>query len=103
MQTILGLTARLTELLQPLVDQNIIYMDRQNQLQQSNLSEPDVLCNFSINIASEDPTHKPEIESANAQALDRRELKQSIWLLENADNALYRLGDKVYLLERIEF
>ncbi len=46
-----------------LVDQNVIYMEPQNQLQQSNLSEPDALCNFSTNNASTDLNHKPETES----------------------------------------
>ncbi len=67
-------------------------MDPQNQLQQSNLSEPDALCNFSINKASTD--HRPEIEAEIeiAQGLDRRGLKQSVQILRNGDSILYRLG-----------
>jgi hypothetical protein len=76
-------------------------MARQNQLQESNSSEPDALCNFSTNNGSADLKHKPETESEIP--LDRRGLKQSIKILGNGDNALYRLGDKMYLLERIEF
>ncbi len=77
-----------------LVNQNVIFMDRQNQLQESNLSEPDALCNFSTNNASADLNHKPEIETKSEIPLDRRGLKQSIKILGNGDNALYRLGDK---------
>ncbi len=71
-------------------------MDQQNQLQQSNLSEPDALCNFSVNKASTDLNHKPEIEAEIeiAQGLDHRGLKQSVQILGNGDNILYRLGDK---------
>ncbi len=87
-------------LLQHLVDQNFIYMARQNQLHQSNLSVPVALCNFSINIASEDLTHKPETEIA--QGLNRRGLKQSVQILGNGNNILYPLEDKVYGLEIIE-
>lgn len=72
-----GLTAWSTEILQHLVDQNIIYVDRQNQLQQSNLSEPDALSNFSVNKALTDLNHKLEIETEIAQGLDRRGLIQS--------------------------
>ncbi len=62
-------------------------MDRQNQLHQSNLSVPEALCNFSINIASEDLTHKSETEIA--QGLDRRGLKQSVQILGIGDSILY--------------
>ncbi len=80
-------------------------MDQQNQLQQSSLSEPDALCNFSVNKASTDLNHKPEIEAEIeiAQGLDRRGFKTVSPDSRNGDNILYRLGDKVYLLERIEF
>ncbi len=78
-------------------------MEPQNQLQQSNLSEPDALCNFSTNNTSTDLNHKPETETESEIPQDRHGLKQSIGILGNGDNALYRLGDKVYLLERIEF
>ncbi len=73
-------------------------MEPQNQLQQSNLSDPDALCN-----ASTDLNQKPETETECEIPQDRHGLKQSIKILGNGDNALYRLGDKVYLLERIEF
>ncbi len=78
-------------------------MDPQNQLQQSNLSEPDALCNFSTNNALADLNHKPETETESEIPQDRHGLKQSIKILGNGDNALYLLGDKMYLLERIEF
>ncbi len=67
------------------------------------LSEPDVLCNFSTNNASTDLNHKTETETESEIAQDCRGLKQSVQILENGDNVLYRLEDKVYLLERTEF
>ncbi len=98
-----GLKVLTAELLACQSKHYLQYMDQQNQLQQSNLSEPDALCNFSVNKASTDLNHKPETESEIPQGLDRRGLKQSIKILGNGDNILYRLGNKVYLLERTEF
>ncbi len=78
-------------------------MDQQNQLQESNLSEPDVLSNCSTNDVLADLDHKLKIETESEMPKNRHGLKQSIKILGNGDNALYRLGDKMYLLERIEF
>ncbi len=77
-------------------------MDRQNQLQESNSSEPDTLSNRSTNNVLADLNHKPEIETESEFPQDCHGLKQSIKILGNGDNALYRLEDKMYLLERIE-
>ncbi len=73
-------------------------MDQQNQLQESNLSEPDALCNCSTNDVLADLNHKLKIETEMPK--NRHGLKQSIKILGNGDNALYRLGDKMYLLEK---
>ncbi len=73
-------------------------MDQQNQLQESNLSEPDALSNCSTNDVLADLDHKLKIESEMPK--NRHGLKQSIKILGNGDNALYRLGDKMYLLEK---
>ncbi len=78
-------------------------MDQQNQLQESNLSEPDALSNCSTNDVLADLNHKLKIETESEMPKNRHGLKQSIKILGNGDNALYRLGDKTYLLERIEF
>ncbi len=78
-------------------------MDQQNQFQESNSSEPDTLSNCSTNGVLEDLNHKPKIETESEIPQNRHRLKQSIKILGNGDNALYRLGDKMYLLERIEF
>ncbi len=79
-------------------------MDQQNQLQESNLSEPDVLSNCTTtNDVLADLKHKLKIETESEMPKNRHGLKQSIKILGNGDNALYRLGDKTYLLERIEF
>ncbi len=68
-----------------------------------NSSEPDTLSNCSTNGVLEDLNHKPKIETESEIPQNRHRLKQSIKILGNGDNALYRLGDKMYLLERIEF
>ncbi len=73
-------------------------MDQQNQLQESNLSEPDALSNCSTNDVLADLDHKLKIETEMPK--NRHGLKQSIKILGNGDNALYRLGDKMYLLEK---
>ncbi len=52
---------------------------------------------------SPDLNHKPEIETESEIPQDRHGLKQPIKILGNGDNALYRLGEKMYLLERIDF
>ncbi len=78
-------------------------MDQQNRLQESNLSEPDVLSNCTTNDVLADLKHKLKIETESEMPKNRHGLKQSIKILGNGDNALYRLGDKTYLLERIEF
>ncbi len=78
-------------------------MDQQNQLQEANLSEPDALSNCTTNDVLADLNHKLKIETESEMPKNRHGLKQSIKILGNGDNALYRLGDKTYLLERIEF
>ncbi len=81
-------------------------MDQQNpfKIQESNLSEPDVLSNCTTtNDVLADLKHKLKIETESEMPKNRHGLKQSIKILGNGDNALYRLGDKTYLLERIEF
>ncbi len=75
-------------------------MDQQNQLQESNLSESDVLSNCSTNDVLADLNHKLKIETESEMPKNRHGLKQSIKILGNGDNALYRLGDKMYLLEK---
>ncbi len=75
-------------------------MDQQNQLQESNLSEPDALSNCSTNDVLADLDHKLKIETESEMPKNRHGLKQSIKILGNGDNALYRLGDKMYLLEK---
>ncbi len=80
--------------------QNAIYMDKQNRLQESNLSEPDALSNCSTNDVLADLNHKLKIETESEMPKNRHGLKQSIKILGNGDNALYRLGDKMYLLEK---
>ncbi len=75
-------------------------MDQQNQLQESNLSEPDTLSNCSTNDVLADLNHKLKIETESEMPKNRHGLKQSIKILGNGDNALYRLGDKMYLLEK---
>ncbi len=46
----------------PLSKQNAIYMDQQNQLQESNLSEPDALSNCSTNDVLADLNHKLKLK-----------------------------------------
>ncbi len=75
-------------------------MDQQNQLQESNLSEPDALSNCSTNDVLADLNHKLKIETESEMPKNRHGLKQSIKILGNGDNALYRLGDKMYLFEK---
>ncbi len=75
-------------------------MDQQNQLQESNLSEPDALSNCSTNEVLADLNHNLKIETESEMPKNRHGLKQSIKILGNGDNALYRLGDKMYLLEK---
>ncbi len=69
-------------------------MDQQNQLQESNLSEPDALSNCSTNDVLADLNHKLKIETESEMPKNRHGLKQSIKILGNGDNALYRLGTK---------
>ncbi len=63
-----------------------IYMDRQNQLQESNSSKPDVLSNCSTNNILADLNYKPEIETESEIPQDRHGLKQSIKILANGNN-----------------
>ncbi len=53
-------------------------MDQQNQLQESNLSEPDALSNCSTNDVLADLNHKLKIETESEMPKNRHGLKQSI-------------------------
>ncbi len=61
-------------------------MDQQNQLQESNLSEPDALSNCSTNDVLADLNHKLKIETESEMPKNRHGLKQSIKILGNGDN-----------------
>ncbi len=58
------------------------------------------LSNCSTNDVLADLNHKLKIETESEMPKNRHGLKQSIKILGNGDNALYRLGDKMYLLEK---
>ncbi len=53
-----------------------------------------------VNDVLADLDHKLKIETESEMPKNRHGLKQSIKILGNGDNALYRLGDKMYLLEK---